>query len=404
MTGIIEDYLSYASRLTDAPIEYHRAAALTLTAASVGPTPIDTTPRHMFPHTWNLPLGRAGDRKTTSIEILDSVMSLDIPRLANEYSKEGLIAEVAEKPHAVGLLDECGGTLKNLKNNRHYNTGLDDIMCSLYSKTGEYKRKLRSETFTINKPCLTLMWATTFKKFRRNVSVDDWTSGFLGRFQIVYAERQETLPRRNIDAEDTRRLKELKDKAQDVYDCFHANKLSFKFDEAAFKLIGKWQTDKESVEYDNEDVNDTYAAVSSRMGDYLTKDSALFEVDRLSSKVGSSLSTRSLSNLVNSPIVISVDSVQKSMDYNDNLLSVLSNKILNKLSETEISRDLVRLSKVVCRCAKPDGWAERQDVLPRMNLKANQFEEILQTAMQSGEIECQTRERKQLLRVIVGAE
>lgn len=412
-TGLIEDYVSYASQLTDAPLEFHQALGLNLMSVCVGRTPIDVSPYAIYSHVWTLLLGRSSkDRKSTAIEILNNVLPVGCAKIANEYSREALLAELSKTPQAIGSYDECGGLLKQMGNSHHYMAGLDDTMCSLYSLKDDYVRKLRTETFTIKNLYLNLSWATTLSKFRRNISVDDYTSGFLARFQVVYAEKKVTLPRRNLDVEDIRRQSEIKAKAQNVYDFFHSNQYIFKFEESALKLTSAWQVEKESIEYEDEDVNDAYGTIASRMSDYVTKISALYEVDRLtslSSSLGTSHrtlshSTSSLSNLVNSPIVISVDSVQKSIAYNDKILSVLSTKLLNLLSETEFSRDLAKLSKVVTKCTKSDGWAERQAVLPRMNLKVKVFDEILQTAVQSGEIECQTRERKQLLRVIVGAE
>ena len=405
MTSLIEDYVFDATQRTDAPIEYHRALGLTLMSSIIGRVPIAVTPNPMFTNGYTCLLGRATkDRKTTSLEILDKALPSCIPRIANEFSREALLAELSKTPQAIGFFDECGGLLKNIKNPRHYLSGMDDTFCSLYSATSDYVRKLRSETFTIREPYLNLAWATTLRKFKSAVSVDSYTSGFIARIRPVIAEKPATLPRRNMDMDDQRRRDELKAKAQGTYDFFHKTQCSFKFDPSALKMISAWQTNKESVEYDNEDINDAYGTVASRMGDYVIKDSALFEVDKLTSKVGSSLSTLSLSNLVNSPIVLSTDSVQKSMDYNDNLLSVISTNLLNSLSETGFSKYLVKLSKIVRRCANTEGWAERQHVLPQMNMKANAFEEVLQTAVQSGEIECQTKDRKQLLRVVLGAE
>ena len=393
-SSLIEGYLRYASQLTDAPKEFHQALAMNLLSVCVGRTPILVTPNVMYPHVWTLLLGRSSkDRKSTAIEILKGVLPSGSAKIANEYSREALLAELSETPQGIGLFDECGGLLKQMSNTKHYMAGLDDTMCSLYSLTDTYVRKLRTETFTINNLYLNLVWATTLRKFRRNISVDDYTSGFLARFQVVYAEKAIILPRRNMDEEDLRRQREIKAKVQQIYDFFHSNQCSFKFDDGAFELTNAWQTEKESVEYEDEDINDAYGTIVSRMGDYLLKLSALYETDRLS--------TSQLSNLVDSSIVISVGSVQKSITYNDKILSELINKLLNLLNETELTRNLVKLSKVVNNCTKSDGWAERQEILPRMNMKAKAFNEILQTSVEFGEIECKTVGRKQLLKTVV---
>jgi hypothetical protein len=148
------------------------------------------------------------------------------------------------------------------------------------------------------------------------------------------------------------------------------------------ELLNAWEMKEanENLSIVDEEEADFKAALIGRMGEYIQKIAALLEVNII-------LSKGELSNLVNLPsnqIIISDVSVQKSILFMTNLLSELSTKLLNLLSSSWLSTNLVKLTKLLKNMG---GEAQRQHLLPRMNISAKQFEDVLRTAIESEVVE-----------------
>lgn len=80
-------------------------------------------------------------------------------------------------------------------------------------------------------------------------------------------------------------------------------------------------------------------------------------------------------------------SVRESMNLIDYLLSILRTKLLILLSSTQLSRNLVKLTKILEKAGEE--WVQKQYVLPRMNMEAKDFDNLLRTAVESGYVETQ---------------
>ncbi len=363
----------YAGGLTDAPREYIDALGLSLLSLAVGRTPIRLSPNDCYPHLWVLIIGTSGiSRKSSVMDLAKNVLPSESTILANQYTKESLVEELSRTPQGVSFWDECGGLLKEYKNSRGYMSGVDDVLCSLYSLKDKFVRHLKSGTYTLENVCFNLVWATTPSKFFSNVELGDIGSGFLARFLIIAAEKDptKTLILRNISGTDTENKKDASEKLQSVWQAFHIKPKAFVFEEKALQRLNEFQLAKEREvsEVVDEGEKDARGALAARLGEHMRKISALYKVDSLLSQ-GALDSTET--------IEIDIDSVTKAETYCESL-NELNLKLSDRLGETWITREIRKLETFL---VKKGGSASRTAILQGLHLSSSQFDEILKTAI-----------------------
>jgi len=323
--SFMEMYLDYTYNnfLTDAPKIYHEFASLNLLSLAVGRTQISITPRPLYPNIWTILIGRSGvTRKSTAIDLALSVLPEDYEFLPNDFTPESLQEALSENAQGLIIKDEIGGFLERIKK-REYMSGTADLMCQLYGCPSYYNKKLRSVSFELKDVCFNVFSATTPSRFASVSKREDFQSGFLSRFLIIYGEKKVPIPRRRWTKRDDERLNRCRTLWKQIHDVFHNSNMSFEFEPQALELVNAWQTQKEEeiLRIDDDTEADLKGAVTTRMAEYIYKFSALYEVD--------SISKNSVSKLVNSSILITTESVNKSTSTIDNLLTLLTTNLTN---------------------------------------------------------------------------
>jgi hypothetical protein len=386
-TSFLEAYNDYTSNLTDAPRIYHEIVGLNLLSLAIGRTPILVTPDTLYPNLWVILVGRSYiTRKSKSSKLGVKVISKSI-LMANDFSPEGLQENLSKKSQGLIFRDEIGGLLESIKR-REYMASMADLLCTLYDCPDSYDRSLRNLNFSLKDVCFNILGSTTPARLRKKetVNLEDFKTGFLSRFLIVFGEpSKKPMPRRNMTKKDIERHEVCMKLWQEAYRVFHNNNeksLELVFSSEALDLLNAWETKKANENFSivDEEEADYKAALIGRMGEYIQKIAALLEVNMI-------LSKGELSNLVNSPsnqIIISDASVQKSILFMTNILSELSTKLLNLLRSSWLSSNLVKLTKLL---ESTGGEAQRQHLLPRMNVTARQFDDVLRTAVESEVVE-----------------
>ncbi|MEM0385261.1 MAG: DUF3987 domain-containing protein [Nitrososphaeria archaeon] len=190
---VIDMYISYASKSTDAPLIYHKAMGYLIVSILLGRyVRIYTTYNRqgIMPNIWVLLIGPSRIvRKTTAMNLGTSIV---------ESIDENLIMPASFTPEALyemftgfspgdALLwvkDEFGGFFKMLQ--KKYMAGMREILSSLYVGQGEV-RKLRNLTFRIPKGLYICVVGTMPTPPHYYLSEEDFSSGFLNRFVLAYA-------------------------------------------------------------------------------------------------------------------------------------------------------------------------------------------------------------------------
>jgi hypothetical protein len=185
----IEEYAEWASGVTDAPQQYHRATgAIILSTILVPHLVLETSYGEIKPNLWMMMLaGTTVTRKSTSMDLamklLDDVK--DDYLMATDGSPEGILTELSLRDGKPSLFhrDEITGFMSQISG-RDYLAGMLESFTRLYDCKRE-KRILRRETIEIADPYLVFMAGGIKTKMEELITMEHIRSGFLPRFFFV---------------------------------------------------------------------------------------------------------------------------------------------------------------------------------------------------------------------------
>jgi hypothetical protein len=275
----IKEYIAYANKQTDAPLEYHEAAALSLLALATTNLRANLAPYPGGLRT-NLYLCLVGtttrSRKSTSQSICEDLASPLVPYgiLPSKSTTEALVNKLAFHAGAsVWMPDEMGMNLAEISSRTHLQ-GVEDLLLTLYAGK-EYVYAKVAETITIKNAHLSVLGASTPEALAL-MGPTAMLGGLLPRFGIVFpATLPDARPAVSIeDLSDTRLalLKHLRKVVQ--YTDEHP--VTF-FSEGAITVLNAAENS----------IVDT-GAHTARLPAMLYKVAALIAAARLASAVGTS--------------------------------------------------------------------------------------------------------------------
>ncbi len=177
-------YLDYAARGLHAPRIYHLACGLFCVSAAAGPGIVVTAGAEPVPlNLYVALLGPSGlAQKSRSIDrarpILRGVKENLL--LSDEFSREALYKALAEDAHRVLIFREFGKYLK--VSQRDYMAGTTEFLTELYDCPLEQSRTLQGETYTIKRPHLGILTASTPEWLLPRMDQVDIQAGWHPRF------------------------------------------------------------------------------------------------------------------------------------------------------------------------------------------------------------------------------
>lgn len=186
--NILMEYMSYASKMSDAYPEYHFAMGITiLSIAAMRKVHMDLSIGRIHPNAWCLLLGESTiSRKTTAMNLGEGLIQKVFGHgLHQDFSPEAFVEMMAGHPSTYLIKDEFAGLLASMQ--KAYMSDLRDLLCTLYD-CKDYHRQLRTSqrnkvsSFDIRDPYLTMAGATTFTSFKEHTQTLDVTSGWLLRY------------------------------------------------------------------------------------------------------------------------------------------------------------------------------------------------------------------------------
>ena len=200
--GFVGRYISWASNQTDAPHEYHEAAALSL-LASCSPNVRTFFPPWPTGLATNLYLlivgGTTASRKSTSLGYATGLMQ-DVESstvMPNRSTPEALIEALAVRSRRGSLIigDEFGSSLEQMLSRNSYMSAAPGIILEAYgtrryryqrrSKRNPADGKSRADFDEMVDPHLTLLTASTASIFE-SLSSREVQSGLLPRFAFIW--------------------------------------------------------------------------------------------------------------------------------------------------------------------------------------------------------------------------
>jgi hypothetical protein len=201
MVNFIDEWVTWAATKTDAPSEYHRAAAITLLSI------IYSEFAHAFPrfgelklNIWMMVLGRSTkDRKTTSRSYLEKALralktdTYDY-NLGDDVTPGGISLALHDRAHKASLFsrDEVQGLFKEVLSQGYMAGGLE-VFTKLYDGwSGGRIRASGEKKILLSVPVSFVMFMMGILSESTEVlTVTNYRSGFLTRFVYVIGSRPE---------------------------------------------------------------------------------------------------------------------------------------------------------------------------------------------------------------------
>ena len=358
----LDVYRDFFRNYTDSPPIFCEAIGVNLLSVAVGRIPIKLTPT-VYPNVWTLIVGESWlTRKTTAINALPIADELKMPC---SFTPEGL--EASLKEHNQGLIykDEISGFLRSIKK-KDYMKEMAELLSFLYNCPNAYSRELKKAKFDLKNVCFNILGGTQPVSLldKEVATKEDFQTGFLARFMIVYGQRDERKPRRRWTEDDGARRKLCEDKWQQIYDYCHktewGSRLKFDFSDEALQRLNEFEEKKDKVVRNIRNIKkrSIEGALLRGVCDYSIKLAALYEADAQISKLAT-LATAPTDN----SIMISIESVQKAINTMLNTESLLTANLLILLMPelsneglAEPDSELAKLEKFYEHNADAQGW------------------------------------------------
>lgn len=188
-SGFLGDYISYASSLTDAPLEFHLGSGLTALSTACGSKIIypGYGGRRQWPNLYTLLIAPSGlYRKSTSVGIAeDLIADVDVEMiLSGEQSREKFLSLLKTTPNVMYPISEFAAVLSMWQ--RDYSQGFREIVVDLFDCRQEYSRQtLKDGKMTILRPALNILAASTLDWLKEKLTEGDLRGGLMGRFIII---------------------------------------------------------------------------------------------------------------------------------------------------------------------------------------------------------------------------
>ncbi len=191
----IEEYVAWASSKTLADRNYHHANAITLLSTVLSEWGY-ATPKHgaLDLHLWFMILGvTSTSYKTTAAKLMMRVVKIlgknkEIPyELAADPTPEALSAALANRGETSNLfhVDEAQGLVSDSKGGKSYMSGFLRLLTQLYDGEVPARERIMSTSTKATKTNVTLNLLGVPGKMTEALSREDFASGFLARFIFV---------------------------------------------------------------------------------------------------------------------------------------------------------------------------------------------------------------------------
>jgi len=383
----ITKYLNHNKRLTDAYLEYHHGAAITLLSIAVhrrAVIPLSSGP--VYPNTWSFLLGHSTiSRKTTAVnkarEIAGEIFSFGF--IAQSFSPESLLEIMSETPQGWLIKDEAASFLSAMK--KSYMSEMRDIFCELYDCKG-FTRKLRSGNkktkteFIIADPYMTQLMATTPENLSENSIKLDLTSGWLLRFLFYFPTYyREWKPLREMTAEEAKDEALLKGELKVLNEFFATlpESLQFTPSKEANEYFIDWQKKEEKRITQTHD--EVEAGAYGRLSIYVLKLSMLYTIG------GAGFLERARKAIKDKgKIIIGLEETRWACEEVENYFIPVLKQIYGLIAIEDTRNNQ---KKIIHLLETHGGTLTRAFLFKRLRTKPRDFEDDISSLKQSKEVE-----------------
>lgn len=193
--GFIQTYVVHAARQTTAPLAYHLGVGLSILAAT---TPLAYGMHYageLRSNLYCLLIGRSGeDQKSTAVNIGRDILFAAAPLLVGDFpgSAEGLVESLARQSSQLVPVSEFGKLLAAAQ--RGYFEPIKTLLTDLWDAGPIQRAKANNKMIRVDNPRLSVMGGCSIPYLEKHTLAEDWTGGFMGRWVVLYGQRERTDP------------------------------------------------------------------------------------------------------------------------------------------------------------------------------------------------------------------
>lgn len=372
--GWLSDYLKAVTPLTDTPVEFSLASGMCALSAALGNSLwYETWGQTVYPHIWAVLVAPSSFwRKSTAINMAEKLLreAEDARVLPADFSREKLLEELAARPVGMLTLKEFGGFLERL--NASYMVGTKEMLTDLYDGPDRYDRKLKSHTYVIERPAVSVLAATTLDWLESKITDGDLRSGFLARFLFVTATEKSSPKGLTGGMEGIARM-HLRDYLTDLTKITPtAVSLELAAREQYDDWMSGWQSEVEGVRHASD-----LTGFAVRLQTYALKFAMCFQAS--SAYAGD----RKVDT-------IDVDAMSQAIAYARLLWANVAALVDEEIAIGKDAKELRRLKQLVGQ------GTTRSNLLRLSKMKARDFEEYIKTLVGSGELVQERRKASEL--------
>ncbi len=366
----ISKYTRWTSSVTDAFYEYQVCGALWLLSACVeGNLCLKLKQETVYPNLWINCLGKSTtSRKTTAVnkakKIYESIA--DVTLYNDDHSLEGYLESLAENPIQHFVRDEAAGLLAKM--HKQYNEGIFEAECAIYDGQG-YKKTLASgkskkpRVFEVKDPYVTHFYATTPDNYAMIMTLMDFLCGY--GFRFLFCSPRYKKERMDLELEEKEdieawaevmtTIKRLRSTIQNL------NSSKFSATPEAMALYNKMLRGLEEVceDQDNEMLN----AAIGRNQIHILKIAMLLELGKKEPS-----------------FCITVDSIKTAFHM---VVSFFLPSLFDVINRLQMDIKSNQVERVIASLRNLGGKARRSKLLQNTNLKKKDFDECIETLIES---------------------
>ena len=364
--GFIHDYFAYAEPLTDAPAQFHIPTALTVLSTALGNNVyLQLGDKRLYPNIWSLIIAPSSThRKSSALQIgLNLIRQLDKKLVyPNDFSIEAFLEILSTQPQGVLAYSEFSVLLEMAQ--RSYLSGLKEILTDLYDCRPWLTRKLKTQEYTIENGCLSLIGATTVDWLIDRMKEGDIRGGFLARFLYFPASKKtKSLP--IPPKADVAKRQALVQELEGIREAF---KGEMEISPEARDVYEHWYLENEKS-LDGELRSDLLSSFFNRLPDYCWKLAMLYAVS------------------VDKKYTISGEAVSRAIALTEYLKTSIKNLVEEDFEFTKEGKNKKKLHKLLEKHSVAGKLGvDHSALLRNSHLSARDFREAIEALVQEGKI------------------
>ena len=181
--SFLDDFVGYLQTRTDAPSDFHVHAGMVALSTAVGNRVwTHGWTRPVYPNLWAVVIAPSGYGKSAPLDMAERVLrkaQIDDRVLPTSFSYEALLRALKQQPVGTFVVQEFANFVAMLS--RDYNAGARELLSEIYDCPERTKRITMAGEVVIEKPCLSILGASSPTWFAESLRGRSPEGGFLER-------------------------------------------------------------------------------------------------------------------------------------------------------------------------------------------------------------------------------